>query len=110
MPANNEERAAYWHPHVEAWQASGVSARRFCTEHSLRYSQFLYWARKQLPRSAPAPASSFTRVVAQRSAAALGLQITLRSGVQIGGVDAGNVELLRSVLAQLGRPGICVRP
>ena len=101
MPADNEERRAYWHPQIEAWQASGVSAKRFCTEHSLPYSQFLYWARKQLPRSAPGPASSFTRVVAQPSVAAPGLQITLPNGVQIGGIDAQNVDLLGTVLAQL---------
>jgi len=102
MPADNEERKDYWRPHVEAWQASGLSAKRFCKDTTLPYGQFLYWAGKLRPSAALPPASGFTRVVPRSGAAAPeGLHITLPNGLRIGGIDAGNVELLGTLLAQL---------
>ena len=102
MAKENEERKAQWQPHVEAWQASGLSARRFCGERSLPYSRFLYWASKFRSPSTATPSGNFVRVVPiERVPDTPGLQITLPSGVQIGGIDADNVDLLPRLLAQL---------
>ena len=101
MSARSEERKAYWAPHIEAWQASGLSAHRFCKDNALPYSQFLYWVDKLRPAAAPSPASSFTRVVPLSDPAPTGLHILLPSGVRISGIDAGNVALLHRVLGQL---------
>lgn len=102
MATENEERKAQWQPHVDAWQASGLSARRFCSERSLPYSRFLYWASKFRAPSTAMPTSNFTRVVpVGRTPDTPGLHITLPSGVRISGVDADNVDLLPRLLAQL---------
>ena len=102
MSADNEQREDYWRPHVEACQASGLSAKRFCRDNALPYGQFLYWAGKLRPSAATPPASGFTRVVPRSGAVTLeGLHITLPNGLRIGGITAGNVELLSTPLAQL---------
>ncbi len=103
MPVDTEERKAHWRPQVEAWQASGLSAKRFCKDNALPYWQFLYWAKKLYPPKPPtAPANAFTRVMPIASpGAAQGLQITLPNGVRISGIDSDNVALLATVLDQL---------
>lgn len=102
MANDNEERKAQWQPHVEAWQASGLSARRFCSERSLPYSRFLYWAGKFRSPATTMPTSHFTRVVpVGRISDAAGLQITLPSGLRISGIDEDTVALLPQLLAQL---------
>ena len=102
MAKENEERKAQWQPHVEAWQASGLSARRFCSERSLPYSRFLYWASKFRSPATATPTGNFARVVpVERVPDTPGLQITLPSGVRIGGIDADNIALLPQLLAQL---------
>ena len=35
-----------WQSHVNAFEASGHSARAYCTEHDLVYHRFKYWQRK----------------------------------------------------------------
>ena len=103
MSVDTEERKAHWRPHVEAWQASGLSAKQFCKDNSLPYWQFLYWAKKLHPPTPPtSPANAFTRVMPVASpGAAPGLQITLPNGVRISGIDSDNVDLLSTVLDQL---------
>ena len=102
MANENEERKARWQPHVEAWQASGLSARRFCSERSLPYSRFLYWASKFQSPATTTPTSNFARVVpVGHIPDTPDLQITLPSGVRIGGIVAYNVELVGRLLAQL---------
>lgn len=101
-PSPPAERAAYWQPHIEAWQASGLSAKRFCRQHALPYGQFLYWSRKDIGVAGHAPVSgAFARVVPVASTRPNGLTINLPGGVQIGGIDANNVALLQRILAQL---------
>ena len=104
MPKPNLELAAYWQPHIEAWQASGLSAKRFCREHSLSYGRFLYWSAKQRPGAVPAAGTpnAFARVVPLgEGVAGQGLQVYLPGGMQIRGIDADNVELVGRLLAQL---------
>jgi len=103
MPIDTEERKAHWRPQVEAWQASGLSAKRFCEDNALPYWQFLYWAKKLQPPKPPrSPANAFARVMPVASSGiAQGLQITLPNGVRVSGIDGSNVALLATVLDQL---------
>lgn len=101
-PPTPTDRAAYWQPHIEAWQASGLSVKRFCREHALPYGRFLYWSRKQcIPTPAKPSPSAFTRVVPVAQSQSGGLIISLPGGIQIGGIDADNVALLQRILPQL---------
>jgi hypothetical protein len=102
MSVRNNERKTQWASQIEAWQASGLSARRFCKDNALPYSRFLYWANKRQPPAVSASASGFARVVPLLNPSApTGLYITLPSGVRISGIDMDNVELLHRVLGQL---------
>ncbi|MEA3643113.1 MAG: hypothetical protein VBE63_24700 [Lamprobacter sp.] len=108
MTSTTDDRKAYWQPHVEAWRASGMSGKQFSQQHALSYSQLLYWNHKLYPKQS-AQDGAFARVIpaaadSERSRSAGpgdGLQITLPNGVRIGGINAGNVDVLRSVLGQL---------
>lgn len=97
-----EDRATCWQPHIEAWRASGLSAKRFCRERSLPYGRFLYWSRKQSgPARRQASASAFARVVPVANPGPSSLTISLPGGIQIGGIDADNIALLPQLMAQL---------
>ena len=101
-PPTADDRAAYWQPHIDAWRASGLSAKRFCGQHSLPYGQFLYWSREQRGVASNAPASgAFARVAPVTGTRPSGLTISLPGGVQIGGISEDNVALLPRLLAQL---------
>ena len=97
-----DERSAYWQAHIEAWRASGLSARRFCSENGLPYGRFRYWSSKQRNGGeAQKRQSRFARVVSVGGPVSTGLTITLPGGVQIGGIDADNIGLLPQVIARL---------
>ena len=101
-PPTAKDRVAYWQPHIDAWRASGLSAKRFCSQHSLPYGQFLYWSREQRGVADNEPASgAFARVVPVADTRQGGLTISLPGGVQIGGINEDNVVLLQRILAQL---------
>ena len=104
MPKPNLELAAYWQPHIEAWRASGLSARRFCRGQSIPYSRFLYWSAKQRPdaEAAAGTPNAFARVIPRNEGTAgPGLQVSLPGGMQNRGIDAYNFELVGRLLAQL---------
>jgi len=68
----------------------------------LPYGRFLYWMRKQSDQESPkASGNAFTRVVSVSRSGPHGLTINLPGGIQIGGIDADNVDLLPRLLAQL---------
>lgn len=45
---------------IEAWQASGMSKKRFCESQGIRTQTFYYWYKKC--RASDAPLSGFTKV------------------------------------------------
>jgi len=102
MPTDNPDRKTYWRPYVDQWQSSGLSAKRFCREHTLPYGQFLYWASKLRSENASPRQSGFVRVVpSQDNGAMQGLFLALPNGLRIGGIDAGNLALVPRLLEQL---------
>jgi len=40
------KKASYWQGHVTSQASSPFSKRAYCREHSIPYSQFLYWFKK----------------------------------------------------------------
>ena len=97
-----QERADFWHEHITAWQASGLSGQAFCQQHHLAYHQFIYWRQKQdKPGSDPADsAAGFARVMPVVSDSRE-LTLSLPGGRSISGIHAGNVDLLGAILRQL---------
>ena len=41
------ERRQQWKNRIEAYKASGLSAREFCRQHSITTRQLYYWLRKE---------------------------------------------------------------
>jgi len=39
----SERKLQHWSGHVASWEASGLSQRRYCDQHQLTYSSFVYW-------------------------------------------------------------------
>lgn len=99
------DREQIWQQHITAWQASGLSGMAYCRQHSLTYSQFVYWRRKLVAAqtvSDACEASGFARVTPVSEAPdPQGLTVSLPGGVSVTGLHAGNVELLGAVLRQL---------
>ena len=66
-------------------------------QHELVLSRFGYWRRKLQKRFSPA--SGFVQVVARPTSA--GLSVRLPSGLEIKGVEAGNLAVVTELLARL---------
>ena len=101
-PTDITGRTTFWQEHVTAWQTSGLTQKAYCKEHDLRYSTFGYWARKlrALSGDYQASASGFIPVTLQ-SPAAGGLVLALPNGLEIRGIEANNLGLLRDLLGVL---------
>ena len=71
-----------WHALVTQWQASGVSAPKFCTEHNIAYSSFSKWRQffdaqtEQIPEAQP----SFVDLSALATDQPTGWHIILKLG------------------------------
>jgi len=98
-PAGN---AAYWQPHIQAWKASRPSARR-CLPRAIAALRPLSVLEAQAFRSRVAEGVD-KRIYPSRAgigSGPRGLTIHLPGGLQIGGIDADNVDLLPRLVAQL---------
>jgi len=93
----DEAKAAQWRSHIQAWRRSGLSQAAYCRDHDLVCSQFGYWRRKL--RSDSRSASGFVQVMTAPSTG--GLSVRLPGGVEIKGVDDGNVAVVAELLARL---------
>lgn len=39
----SEEKQAFWHNHISAWQKSASTRKEYCKTHNLKLSTFGYW-------------------------------------------------------------------
>jgi len=93
-------REMFWQPHVTAWRASGLSQKAYCRQEALRSSTFGYWVRKLCPdRAQRASTSRFVPVTP--TAPARGLVLALPNGLEIRGVEAENLPLVKQLLEVL---------
>jgi len=106
MPDNRtgEARAEYWREQIEAWRASGKSQHAYCRSGDLNYSRFVYWRRKfeeQASREARKPDPGFVPVTRSSPVPTDGLSLILPSGVQLRGINADNLGVVRQLLGRL---------
>jgi len=102
------EKAYFWQPQINDWEATDLSGNAFCKQQSSIHHQFVYWCQKltsdeNYPKSALAT-TGFACVGPAPSvghADADGLTVSLPGGISITGLHAGNIELLGAVLSQL---------
>ena len=99
-PTDTTDRITFWQDHVTTWQASDLTQKAYCETHGLRYSTFGYWVRKlRAPSVDRESASGFVPVTL--SPADGGLVLALPNGLEIRGIEAGNLSLVRDLLGML---------
>jgi len=78
-----------WQSIIEAWQASQLSSRQFCSENNLPYASFCNWRRKLSQGSeVDSESESFFKLFPVNESPGSGWHITLKLG--------GDVELVLS--------------
>ena len=99
-PTDTTDRTTFWQDHVTTWQASGLTQKAYCEAHGLRYSTFGYWVRKLRTASVDREnTSGFVPVTL--SLADAGLVVALPNGLEIRGIEANNLGLVRELLGML---------
>ena len=98
----------FWKSQIDDWQQSGLSGAQYCKHHQLSYHQFLYWRQKWMSsdepaaRSLPRVRSGFAEVqLRDEGAEALGLSLTLPSGLALRGITAANLPVVIQLLEAL---------
>jgi hypothetical protein len=101
QPSDSQSRSDFWLEQVKVADESGLSGVQFCKQHDLNYSQFMYWRQKSQKQSAQTSqnkASGFVKVTPSLLESPSSLSVSLPSGVQIQGIDSGNLTLVRQLL------------
>lgn len=100
-PTGTTDRTVFWRDHVATWQASNLTQKAYCETHRLRYSTFGYWVRKlrTLNEDRRESASGFVAVTMAPADGALVL--ALPNGLEIRGIEANNLGLVRDLLGLL---------
>ena len=94
----------YWQSHFVRWRESGLTQSEYCRQAQLSRHRFKYWRNKldaTVKRRRKKPKSGFVPVQVRGSTSEAGLSLRLANGMELRGIDAGNVELVRRVIAQL---------
>ena len=100
MPAT-QSLADHWSRHLRDWQNSTLSQSAYCREHGLNYHRFTYWRRKLMPKDPPVKVgagSGFVPVTGPSAGAVSGLTATLPNGVQLQGITADNLDVVKPLL------------
>ena len=97
------DRASYWRQHIDSWHGSEQSGATYCQSQGLVYHQFLYWRRKLDKSPIPSAVSSggFSQVLLAPREDARGLCVRLPDGVEIHGINSGNVPVVQQLLSGL---------
>ncbi|WP_294042793.1 IS66 family insertion sequence element accessory protein TnpA [Thiolapillus sp.] len=97
------EGASFWQSHIAAWQQSGLTQKAYCEHQELRYSTFGYWVRKLRRAAEPATekkVAGFVPVI-PATVQPTGLTLSLPNGLEIRGIEANNLSLVRDLLGML---------
>lgn len=111
LEANANSKQAYWESHLQAWRGSGKTQQAYCRDAKLKPNTFWYWKRKL---TAPEVSIVPVNEAAQQQSAfvavdihppqqpTLGeLAITLPNGIQMTGVNAQNLPLVKLLVEGL---------
>ena len=97
------EGAPFWQSHIAAWQQSGLTQKAYCEQQELRYTTFGYWVRKLRRAAEPATekkGAAFVPVI-PGTVQPTGLILSLPNGLEIRGIEAQNLPLVRQLLEVL---------
>ena len=102
----SERKQQHWSGHVASWEASGLSQQRYCDQHQLIYSTFVYWRSrlKQLKDKQPTTESVHFVPVKIKQEARSPLMLEIRSHYRIEispGFDPALLSKVIQVVQQL---------
>ena len=89
-----------WQAHVSAFEASGQSARAYCSEHDLVYHRFKYWQHKFRDQARSVDGFAPVRVVRESAPGQALAVVEFPSGVRLAVYDT---SLLTNIAAWLQR-------
>lgn len=106
-PSNtNHNLTQFWRGHVERWTQSGLSKAAYSKQAQVNYHQMIYWSNKlnPVPRDATDKQSKnvggFVAVSLAPPAASTGLRLHLPNGMEISGVQEGQLSRLINLVSQ----------
>ena len=102
-PTDSTDRITFWQDHVTAWQVSDLTQKAYCEQQELRYNTFGYWVRKLRRAAEPATkkkGAGFVPVI-PATVQPTGLTLSLPNGLEIRGIEANNLSLVRDLLGML---------
>lgn len=93
-----------WLTLIEAWQASGLTQKEFCFQHSIAYSGFHYWFKKfREDKSVSTPTSTFIPVKVTTSGLtqipSSAIELVMPDGRRVNFPQGVEVGFLRALLA-----------
>jgi hypothetical protein len=95
----------YWQTHFKRWQESGLTQSDYCRQAELSRHRFKYWRRKLEPASVnrrkKKRENGFVPVQVRPCSVEASLTLALPNGMVVRGIDDGNVELVKRLVAQL---------
>ena len=100
-PTDSTDRITFWQDHVTAWQVSDLTQKAYCEAHGLRYTTFGYWVRKLRTPSGDHQESASGFIPVTLSPVDGGLVLALPNGLEIRGIEANNLGLVRDLLGML---------
>ena len=100
-PSDAIDAKSFRQGQVADWQASGLTQKAYCEEQGLRYTAFGYWVRKLRRAAEPSTGKKPTCFVPVVPDTATGLSLALPNGLEIRGIDSGNLPLVRQLLEVL---------
>jgi hypothetical protein len=84
-----------WTEIIKAWEASGLSQRKYCSQKGLVTNTFLYW-RKRLKKIENK--SSFVRLPASKKSLTAKFQLYIKEGVKISFNKSADIQLLMRII------------
>ncbi len=98
-----QETQNYWSKHINAWKASGLTQAAYCEQQNLNLNQLVYQKSKHDGKHQPkskVPSSGFAAVTIS-PVRSEGLTLTFPTGVQLSGIDTGNLTLAKQIIGHL---------
>ncbi len=99
--SDTTEGAPFWQSRIAAWQQSGLTQKAYCEQQELRYSTFGYWVRKLRRAAEPATEKKGAGFVPVIPATVQPTDLSLPNGLEIRGIEANNLCLVRDLLGML---------
>ena len=95
-----EAKREYWANHIKDWKTSGETQSHYCQHHNLKPHQLSYWVRVFKSNSRADRSTNSKGFVALQvtHSATTGLTIRLPNGLQLGGVTAGDLAVVREMM------------